>query len=140
MKIEQLNGQRATVCRNSIKVLNEDGKTAGVITNAYPLQAREASQVWSAYRAALGTGAAGAINRTRHIDGRPVYIANARSEKERAEAEALKAAGIATALYIPAESAGALTAQRRHPARARARHAPTRGQEHKQPPRKEKRK
>lgn len=102
MKIEELNGQRAIIGRNSITVKDESGKTRGVITQAQELQPRDASHIWSIYRATLGTEAAGAIRRTRRIDGRPVYIANIRSNTERTQAERLKAAGIQTALYIPA--------------------------------------
>lgn len=101
MKIEELNGQRAKICRDSIRITGENGKTAGVITQAHELQARESSQIWSIYRAAIGTDAAGAIKKTRRINGKYIFLANIKSEKERAQAEALQAAGIATALYYP---------------------------------------
>ena len=101
MKIEELNGQRAKICKNSITIKDETGKTCGIITNAQELQNRDASAIWSAYRAAIGADAASAIGKTRRIDGKPVFLANIKSEKERNQAEALKAAGIATALYYP---------------------------------------
>lgn len=102
MKISQLNGQRAKIGRNSITVKDENGKTCGVITQAQELQPRDASKLWTVYRATLNTEAAGAIRKTRRIDGTPVFLANLKSQKERAQAEALSAAGIATAYYIPA--------------------------------------
>lgn len=102
MKISQLNGQRAKIGKNSITVKDETGKTCGVITQAQELQNRDMSAIWTTYREAVGLAATECIRKTRRIDGAPVFLANIRSDKERTQAEALTAAGIATAYYIPA--------------------------------------
>lgn len=102
MKITELNGQRAKIGKNSITIKDEAGKTCGVITQAQELQARQQSEIWPKYRAVLGLDATSAIRKSRRIDGNIYFLANIKSEKERNQAEALKAAGIATALYYPA--------------------------------------
>lgn len=101
MKIEQLATYQAKLGKTSITLKDENGKTAGVITCVYELQNNEKSQAWPAYRQALGTDAANAINKTRRIDGKYYFLGSIRSEKDCRQAEALKAAGVNVLLYRP---------------------------------------
>ena len=100
MKIEELNGQEARIGKTSITVYNpETAKTAAVITGIKELRANQKSQLWTTYRAAIGTEAAAALAQTYETRNGFYYIYNILSEKERATAEALHAAGIKTANY-----------------------------------------
>ena len=102
MKYNDLNGQRAKINKSSITVKDENGKTAGVITQVYELQARDQSSIWSVYRRVLGLDATSAIRcNTRKIAGTVVFLASVKSEKEVNQARALQAAGIETAFYYP---------------------------------------
>lgn len=101
MKIDQLNGQLAKICKNSITIKDENGKTAGVIAQAQELQSRQKSEIWKIYRDAVGLDATSCISKSRRIDSNIVFLANIRSEKDRNNAEALQAAGIKTAFYTP---------------------------------------
>lgn len=97
MKINELNGQLAKVGKTSITVKDDYGKTKGVITRCYELQMRDATEVWSEVRKAVGLDATKCIAKIRKIGGEIVYLENINTKDD--NAEALRLAGIKVARY-----------------------------------------
>lgn len=97
MKINQLNGQLAKVCKSSITVKDENGKTKGVITKCYELSARDSSMIWSKVRKAVGLDATKCIHKMRMVDGEIVYLENINTKDE--NADLLRDAGFTVARY-----------------------------------------
>lgn len=85
MNINELNGQYAKLSPASITVKDDDGKTIGIITKAYPLSDRECSMYWSKARKAVGTNAASCLRKMRNISGEAVYFENINTYDECAE-------------------------------------------------------
>lgn len=99
MKINDLQGKTAKICKNSIRVIDDNGKTAGVITNAMPLQLRDAFTISGKYRGAVGLDATNCLANTRRVNGEFVFLGNIKSNKDRENAAKLSNAGILTVLF-----------------------------------------
>ncbi len=76
MKIAELNGQYAKICKSSITVKNEDGKTCGVITQCHELAPRDSSEIWGKVKKAVGLDATKCIAKMRKVRNEIVYLEN----------------------------------------------------------------
>lgn len=98
MKITELNGQLAKVSKSSITVKGNDGKTIGVITRCYELAPRDASEIWSKVRKAVGLNATSCISKMRRVGFDGIwYLENINNPDP--NADLLRDAGFNVATY-----------------------------------------
>lgn len=98
MKITELNGQHAKISKSSITVKGNDGKTIGVITHCYELAPRDASEIWSKVRKAVGLNATNCILKMRRVGTDGIwYLENINNPDP--NADLLRDAGFNVATY-----------------------------------------